>query len=61
MVNIINFNIIGKTEEGSNSENGTFPTLAEQERRLSGVDDGGHHLTVHQIVAQRYQIVYFNI
>lgn len=42
-----------KNEEGSNNENGTFPSLAEQECRLSGVDDGVQHLTVHQVVAQR--------
>ncbi|KAL4711162.1 hypothetical protein ACJJTC_009533, partial [Scirpophaga incertulas] len=40
--------------ESSNSENGTFPSLAEQECRLSGVDDGAQHLTVHQVVAQRF-------
>ncbi|XP_045499646.1 protein sprint isoform X5 [Colias croceus] len=45
---------INKNDECSNSENGTFPSLAEQETRLSGVDDGGHHLTVHQVVAQRF-------
>ncbi|XP_050550345.1 protein sprint isoform X8 [Spodoptera frugiperda] len=42
-----------KNDEGSNSENGTFPSLAEQECRLSAVDDGTQHLTVHQVVAQR--------
>ncbi|XP_035437956.2 protein sprint isoform X2 [Spodoptera frugiperda] len=44
---------INKNDEGSNSENGTFPSLAEQECRLSAVDDGTQHLTVHQVVAQR--------
>ncbi|XP_047028253.1 protein sprint isoform X2 [Helicoverpa zea] len=43
-----------KNEEGSNGENGTFPSLAEQECRLSAVDDGTQHLTVHQVVAQRF-------
>ncbi|XP_028169737.1 protein sprint isoform X7 [Ostrinia furnacalis] len=45
---------INKNDECSNSESGTFPSLAEQECRLSGVDDGAQHLTVHQIVAQRF-------
>ncbi|XP_073946093.1 src homology 2 domain-containing protein sprint isoform X2 [Choristoneura fumiferana] len=45
---------INKNDEGSNSESGTFPSLAEQETRLSAVDDGAQHLTVHQIVAQRF-------
>ncbi|XP_047028259.1 protein sprint isoform X8 [Helicoverpa zea] len=45
---------INKNEEGSNGENGTFPSLAEQECRLSAVDDGTQHLTVHQVVAQRF-------
>ncbi|KAF9420775.1 hypothetical protein HW555_003123, partial [Spodoptera exigua] len=44
---------INKNDEGSNSESGTFPSLAEQECRLSAVDDGTQHLTVHQVVAQR--------
>lgn len=42
-----------KNDEGANSESGTFPSLAEQECRLSAVDDGTQHLTVHQVVAQR--------
>ncbi|CAH0676936.1 unnamed protein product, partial [Chilo suppressalis] len=42
-----------KNDEGSNSESGTFPSLVEQECRLSAVDDGAQHLTVHQVVAQR--------
>ncbi|CAG4996647.1 unnamed protein product [Parnassius apollo] len=45
---------INKNDEGSNSENGTFPSLAEQETRLSGVDDNAQHLTVHQVVAQKF-------
>nr|XP_049700393.1 protein sprint isoform X9 [Helicoverpa armigera] len=45
---------INKNDEGSNGENGTFPSLAEQECRLSAVDDGTQHLTVHQVVAQRF-------
>ncbi|XP_039756780.1 protein sprint isoform X7 [Pararge aegeria] len=45
---------INKNDECSNSENGTFPSLAEQESRLSGVDDGVHHFTVHQVIAQRF-------
>ncbi|XP_022826802.1 protein sprint isoform X6 [Spodoptera litura] len=44
---------INKNDEGANSESGTFPSLAEQECRLSAVDDGTQHLTVHQVVAQR--------
>ncbi|XP_011555384.3 protein sprint isoform X3 [Plutella xylostella] len=43
-----------KNDECSNSESGTFPSLVEQESKLSGVDDGGQHLSVHQIVAQRF-------
>ncbi|XP_060804255.1 protein sprint isoform X2 [Amyelois transitella] len=43
-----------KNEECANSESGAFPSLAEQESRLSGVEDGGQHLTVHQVVAQRF-------
>ncbi|XP_072932771.1 protein sprint isoform X6 [Epargyreus clarus] len=45
---------INKSEECSNGENGMFPSLAEQESRLCGVDDGAQHLTVHQVVAQRF-------
>ncbi|KAG6440961.1 hypothetical protein O3G_MSEX001537 [Manduca sexta] len=45
---------INKNDEGMNNESGTFPSLAEQECRLSGVDDGTQHLTVHQVVAQRF-------
>ncbi|CAK1582869.1 unnamed protein product [Parnassius mnemosyne] len=45
---------INKNDEGSNSENGTFPSLAEQETRLSGVDENAQHLTVHQVVAQKF-------
>ncbi|XP_050343966.1 protein sprint isoform X1 [Nymphalis io] len=45
---------INKNDECSNSESGTFPSLVEQESRLSGVDDGVQHLTVHQVVAQRF-------
>ncbi|XP_053608354.1 protein sprint isoform X8 [Plodia interpunctella] len=45
---------INKSDECANSESGTFPSLAEQESRLSGVDDGAQHLTVHQVVAQRF-------
>ncbi|XP_060804261.1 protein sprint isoform X5 [Amyelois transitella] len=45
---------INKNEECANSESGAFPSLAEQESRLSGVEDGGQHLTVHQVVAQRF-------
>ncbi|XP_011555385.3 protein sprint isoform X6 [Plutella xylostella] len=45
---------INKNDECSNSESGTFPSLVEQESKLSGVDDGGQHLSVHQIVAQRF-------
>ncbi|XP_075977177.1 src homology 2 domain-containing protein sprint isoform X7 [Anticarsia gemmatalis] len=44
---------INKNDEGSN-ESGTFPSLAEQECRLSGVDDVTQYLTVHQVVAQRF-------
>ncbi|XP_050668791.1 protein sprint isoform X5 [Leptidea sinapis] len=44
---------INKNDDGANSENGTFPSLAEQESRLSGIDDAVQHLTVHEIVAQR--------
>ncbi|XP_049874840.1 protein sprint isoform X6 [Pectinophora gossypiella] len=51
---------INKNDEGSNSESGTFPSLAEQESRLSGVDDGTQHLTVHQIVAQRFPELHLN-
>ncbi|KAL0878562.1 hypothetical protein ABMA27_003648 [Loxostege sticticalis] len=45
---------INKNDECANSESGTFPSLAEQECRLSAVDDGAQHLTVHQVVAQRF-------
>ncbi|CAH2090290.1 unnamed protein product [Euphydryas editha] len=45
---------INKNDECANSESGTFPSLAEQESRLSGADDGAQHLTVHQVVAQRF-------
>ncbi|XP_045773880.1 protein sprint isoform X5 [Maniola jurtina] len=45
---------INKNDDCSNGENGTFPSLAEQESRLSGVDDSVHHFTVHQVVAQRF-------
>ncbi|XP_063625447.1 protein sprint isoform X5 [Cydia splendana] len=51
---------INKNDEGSNSESGTFPSLAEQETRLSGVDDGAQHLTVHQVVAQRFPELHLN-
>ncbi|CAK1543050.1 unnamed protein product [Leptosia nina] len=44
---------INKNDD-STGENGTFPSLAEQECRLSAVDDGALHLTVHQVVAQRF-------
>lgn len=53
MFNMIINVFVDKNDEGSNSENGTFPSLAEQESRLS-VDDAAQHLTVHQVVAQRY-------
>ncbi|XP_041981716.1 protein sprint isoform X2 [Aricia agestis] len=43
---------INKNDDGMGSENGTFPSLAEQECRLSG--DDAQHLTVHQVVAQRF-------
>ncbi|XP_062529613.1 protein sprint isoform X15 [Bombyx mori] len=42
-----------KQDESGNGESGTFPSLAEQECRLSGVDDESKNLTVHQVVAQR--------
>ncbi|XP_034832977.1 protein sprint isoform X3 [Maniola hyperantus] len=45
---------INKNDDCPNGENGTFPSLAEQESRLSGVDDSLHHFTVHQVVAQRF-------
>ncbi|XP_068628111.1 protein sprint isoform X6 [Battus philenor] len=45
---------INKNEESSNSENGTFPSLAEQETRLGGVEEAAQHLTVHQVVAQKF-------
>ncbi|XP_062529607.1 protein sprint isoform X8 [Bombyx mori] len=44
---------INKQDESGNGESGTFPSLAEQECRLSGVDDESKNLTVHQVVAQR--------
>ncbi|XP_026330820.1 protein sprint isoform X5 [Hyposmocoma kahamanoa] len=45
---------ISKNEECSNSESGTFPSLAEQETRLSSVEDTVQHLSIHQVVAQRF-------
>ncbi|GBP31776.1 Protein sprint [Eumeta japonica] len=45
---------INKNDEAGNSESGTFPSLAEQESRLSGVDDNARFLSVHHIVAQRF-------
>ncbi|XP_052750305.1 protein sprint isoform X7 [Galleria mellonella] len=51
---------INKNDECSNSE-GTFPSLAEQECRLSGVDDGVQHLTMHQVVAQRLPELRLNL
>lgn len=42
------------------NEGGTFPSLAEQESRLSGVDDVTQHFTVHQVVAQRLPDLHLN-
>lgn len=44
---------LGKNEECSNSESGAFPSLAEQETRLSSVEDTVQLLSIHQVVAQR--------